>query len=188
MAHEVLKKLLVLLFVFASLFAAAQPDSVRASKSLSATSVHVLANAGMVAGKSGRDFQVQAIASVPYKSWFAGIGGGLDYYYWRTVPLFVDVRKTFSKPHALFLYGDAGWDLPWIKKSMGDSWYQQHFESGLYYDIGGGWNFKMGRRNGLLLSTGYSGKNLNEIRNANPAKTKITYALRRITVKLGFQF
>jgi hypothetical protein len=188
MLYGVLKKFILLsAIVCVSLATAAQRDSIPISKILVKPSLQVLANAGIVSGKSGRDLQVQAIPGVQYSGWFAGIGGGLDYYFWRTVPLFVDVRKTFSNPH-VFLYGDAGWDLPWIKKSSNFFGYQQKFKAGLYYDVGAGWNFKIHKTNSLLLSAGYTEKKVNEIRLSNFDKTKLLYELRRISIKVGFQF
>ncbi len=187
MAHGVLKKLLLQsLFATASLFAFAQQDSMGFSKSFSKPSFQVLLNAGLLTGKSGRDFQAQIIPGMHYSTWFAGIGAGVDYYYWRTVPLFIDLRKTFSKAHAFFLYGDVGWNLPWIKKQ--NTWYQQKFKSGLYYDVGGGLHFKLNKQNSLLLSVGYSEKKINEIRTTGFDKTKLAYDLRRISIKVGFQF
>src|SRR3954451_20111827 len=98
MAHGDLKKLVFpLLFMCTSFYAVAQLDTMGISKSCSKPLFQLVVNAGLLVGKSGRDFQVQAIPGIQYKSWFAGAGSGLDYYYWRTVPLFFDVRKTFSK-------------------------------------------------------------------------------------------
>src|SRR6476469_1213545 len=186
MAHGVLKKLLLPLFMFVSLVTAAQQDSMGVSKSSKVASFQMLANVGLIAGKSGRDVQVQAIPQMQYRSWIAGVGVGLDYYYWRTVPLFVDVRKTFSKAYAPFLYGDIGWNVPWIKKQK--VWYDSHYKTGVYYDVGGGWNFKVNQHNSLLLSSGYTLKKIHEVRTTNFDKTKLDYELRRISIKVGFQF
>ena len=57
---------------------------------------HSINNIGLLEGQSGAAFQAQTINGFQKRSWFAGIGVGLDYYRYRTIPLFVDVRKEFG--------------------------------------------------------------------------------------------
>lgn len=199
MKHGLLKKLAAAPFLFICFFAGAQQDSMGISKSLkTALRFHSITNIGLLAGASDRDLQIQTIAGLQYKTWFAGAGAGLDYYYFRGVPLFLDVRKTFSKAHAFFVYTDIGWHLPRIKKEQQTAtWYTSDFKKGLYYDVGAGWNFKLNRRNALLFSAGYSVKKLREIQKSNfipPGAdeelytSRLDYDLRRISIKAGFQF
>ena len=64
---------------------------------------------GIVTGESGTDLQLQFVNGVTYKILFAGAGIGLDYYYERSVPLFLDLRgKVFNRPSAPFLFADGG--------------------------------------------------------------------------------
>jgi hypothetical protein len=197
MAHGVLKKLMpVLLFLLFGIYAASQQDSIAHQKQ--APAFHVIVNGGVVAGASGRDALVQLVPGVAYKGWFAGVGSGLDYYYWRGVPLFLDVRKVFQTPIPFFLYSDVGWHFPWIEDTYKiDDWYLEDFNKGLYYDVGAGWHVKIRRRHALLLSVGYSGKKVTNIRTllnipqeADQRLYTTTYAydLRRVSIKLGFEF
>lgn len=196
--HEVFKKLLLaLLLAIPGFFAAAQEDSTsRLKLSKKALRFQSITSVGVLAGQSGRDLQLQTVAGVQHKTWFAGIGTGLDYYYLRGVPLFADVRKHFQYAMPLFLYGDVGVQLPWMKGPRSDGWYETVYKTGLYYDVGAGCRFKIGIRRYLLLSAGYSGKTMQETTKstfvpeppASTTTTKTFYNLRRISIKAGFQF
>ncbi|HVY74956.1 MAG TPA: hypothetical protein VG890_09015, partial [Puia sp.] len=69
---------------------------------------HSINQVGLLEGESGSSWQLQTVNGMSYKSWFAGIGVGLDYYRLRGIPLFLDLRKTFghsrNKP---FVYADG---------------------------------------------------------------------------------
>ena len=197
MAHGVLKKLMpVLLFLVFTISAAAQQDSMVHQKQ--APVFHVIVNGGVLAGSSGRDALVQLVPGIAYKGWFAGVGSGLDYYYWRGVPVFLDVRKVFQNSIPFFLYSDVGWHFPWIEDAYKtDNWYTEDFNKGLYYDVGAGYHVKIGRSHALLLSVGYSGKKVTSIRkllnipqdtDERLYTTKFDYNLHRVAIKLGFQF
>jgi hypothetical protein len=200
MGYGVLKKLrFILLMLFCSTVAAAQSDSMALSKSLKSKPVfHAVLNASLVAGASGRDLQLHAISGGQYKTWFAGVGAGLDYYYLRSVPVFFQLRKTFSKPHMPFLYINAGGNIPYMKEAQKrvEGWYTSRFKMRAYYDLGAGWLFSLNRRNAILISGGYSTKRLYEIQrllNQPPGTndelytTRIHYTLRRLAVTVGFQ-
>src|ERR1700712_5956221 len=78
-------------------------------KSTTPWNFHSINNIGLLEGQTGSSFQIQTVNGAQYKSWFAGIGLGLDYYRYRTVPLFLDLRKEFGKSsNRLFLYADMG--------------------------------------------------------------------------------
>jgi hypothetical protein len=194
MKHGVLKKLLLATWlIMHGLFAMAQQDSMmRKIKTLNKPVFHAIANAGLIAGASDRDLQLQAITGVGYQTWLAGVGAGLDYYYVRSVPLFIEVRKQFKKSMPLFAYADAGVNFPWVEnKEEMQAWgYKSDFKSGLYYDFGAGWHYEIGKRNKLLFSVGYAGKKIREVQTTtfNNTITKLEYNLRRISIKVGFQF
>ncbi len=57
---------------------------------------HSINNIGLLEGQTGSAFQLQSINGMQYKSWYAGIGLGLDFYRYRTIPLFIDFRKEFG--------------------------------------------------------------------------------------------
>ena len=192
MRHGVLKKFAAVAGLLCCGFVAtAQPDSMGFLKSWQKPCFHAIANVSLLAGESGRALHLQAIPGLQYKTWFAGIGAGLDYYYLRSVPLFIDVRKQFQKSIPLYAYADAGYNIPWIKESERNTeWYRFDFKSGFYYDVGAGWQYQIGKRNKLLFAVGYAGKRLREKQTflLDSSITRLRYDLRRLSVKVGFQF
>ena len=63
---------------------------------------------GLMEGQK-ESFLVQTIHGIRTRSWFGGVGVGIDGYRVRSIPLFLDVRKTFGKKaNALFAYADGG--------------------------------------------------------------------------------
>src|SRR5215217_449754 len=200
MRYGVLKKLrLITLMLCCSTIAAAQGDSMAVSKTMKGKPMfHAVLNAGLVTGASDHDLNLQFISGGEYKTWFAGIGAGLDYYYLRTVPLFFHARKTFSNPYIPFLYGNVGWNIPCLKKEQKQAniWYTSHFETKGYFELGAGWFFPLNGRNAILVSAGYSNKRMYEIQktlNQPPGTndelytTRIQYTLRRMMLTVGFQ-
>src|SRR5664279_970813 len=66
-------------------------------------------NLGLLEGQAGSAFQLQTLNGVQSNSWFAGLGIGLDYYRYRTIPLFLEIRKEFGKQqNKPFVYMDGG--------------------------------------------------------------------------------
>jgi hypothetical protein len=200
MEYGVLKKLrLITVLLCCSFIAAAQGDSTSISKSLNSKPVfHAVLNAGLVTGASDHDLHLQFINGLQYKTWFAGVGAGLDYYYLRSVPLFFHGRKTFSDPYIPFLYGNVGWNMPWLKKEQKQEnvWYTSDFKTKGYFELGAGWFFTLNRRNAILVSAGYSNKRMYEMQrslmqppgtNDELYTTRIEYTLRRMMITIGFQ-
>jgi hypothetical protein len=186
--HGVLKKLLIVLLLLSGTCAVAQPDSMGIIKmEKTPPAFGALLQAGLLAGGSGRYMQVQTAAGLQYKTWFVGAGAGIDYYYLRSIPVFVSARKLFQNRIPLFLYADAGWNIPWVKKDKTITWYTSDFKSGLYYDGGLGWQVKLSKRHALSLSAGYSGKKIREARATLYDTTQLVYSLRRYSFKIGFQ-
>ena len=152
-----------------------------------------------MAGSPGAELLLQSINGIRYKTWFAGIGVGIDYYERKSYPFFFDIRKDFSnKPTTFFAYADAGFHIPYKKTEKESEWYSASYSNGVYTDIGGG--IKIGFRNAkagrLLVSSGYSYKYAERVRaytsvcpGGCPANfyTYTSY-LHRFSMKLGWQF
>jgi hypothetical protein len=168
---------------------------------------HSLNNVGLLEAQAGSAFQLQTVNGVQHKSWFAGAGVGLDFYRYRTIPLFIDLRKEFGKTaNKLFVYTDLGRNFSWVtdkEKSLYVA--DDQFSHGLYADIGLGYKIAVGKSQAFLLSLGYSYKNLSESYatiyyypglpsfTGNPeqmesAGNRISYSLIRLSIKMGWQF
>lgn len=154
--------------------------------------------AGVLNGSKGAYLQLQTINGIRYKTWFAGIGAGIDYYTHRGFPVFLDVRKdVFNKRSTPFLYADAGIHLVNNAKEKLSEWYQNTYSNGFYGDAGIGYKLGFRSAGGLLVSAGYSYKNINrryEYINTcgtpNCYEDYFTYKnyYHRLSLKLGWQF
>lgn len=165
---------------------------------------HSINNVGMVIGKTDKNLQLQTINGIKYKTYSAGIGIGLDNYYFKTVPLFVDLRKDLlNKKMTPFAYVDLGASIPGDRAKV-DTWTTSYYNSGFFYDMGLGYSFPVKGRFAVNISAGYSQKVLNEDRensgwmwrdyiagggiSAYKDTTYYSYTLRRISLKVGFSF
>ncbi|MGZ8558405.1 MAG: hypothetical protein ACXWWC_08740 [Chitinophagaceae bacterium] len=152
---------------------------------------------GLIEGQAGSAFQLQTINGVQNKGWFTGVGTGLDYYRYRSIPLFINISKFLFTGQKFFVSGNGGVNFPWLK-SEASGWNiisvnypaKVFFESGIGYKIG-----KSG--NGMIINAGYSYKHIREkIQVTNPCTNspcpelyeKNDYHLRRVSLKIGYMF
>ena len=128
---------------------------------------HSINNIGLLEGQTGSAFQLQSINGMQYKSWYGGIGLGLDFYRYRTIPLFIDFRKEFGNSiNKFFAYADGGVNFCWLTDNEKNMYLMDdHFDTGFYTDLGMGYKMGIGKTNHLLLSIGYSLKKLKETYN-----------------------
>jgi hypothetical protein len=153
---------------------------------------------GLLHGSKGGFFLIQTINGIRYKTWFAGLGAGLDFYYRPGIPLFIDVRKDiFDKPSTPFLYADGGIHLVGKRVQKDGNFWQNTYKNSFYADAGIGYAFRSHTKIRWLISSGYSYKNLRSTREpispcTMPPCTITYYAyesyFHRLSVKLGVQF
>jgi hypothetical protein len=157
---------------------------------------------GIVEGENGSSFQMQTIHGLSYKSWYAGLGAGLDYYRYRSVPVFFSLnRDIIIRSKTFFLSGDAGVNYPWVKNGHVSIWWaptEQEYKRGLYWATGIGYKaFFKNKKDAILINLGYSYKQLKQetvsttVCNEPPCQVDIetfNYRMRRISVRLGWQF
>ena len=159
---------------------------------------HSINNVGLLEGQTGSAFQLQSINGMQYRSWYMGIGLGLDFYRYRTIPLFLDVRKEFGRGvNKFFAYADGGVNFAWLTDNEKTMYLtDDHFDNGFYTDLGLGYKIDVGKTNHLLLSIGYSLKKLRETYQAYdylPPDNTLEmdhndYTLNRLTLKIGWEF
>jgi hypothetical protein len=151
---------------------------------------------GIVTGQTVTALQMQLINGISYKLFFAGAGVGLDYYYERSVPIFLDLRvKIFNKAASPFVYADGGYSFLWQKEKDAS---QVDSDGGLFYELGIGYEVTVNKKIKILLAGGYSYKALSKTMNEMPwlsawpppkeAIRNYDYSLQRISVKAGFSF
>lgn len=127
------------------------------NKQQTAFNFHSLNQVGLLNGEKGSSFQLQSINGFQYKRIFAGIGVGLDYYQYRSFPVFADTRYYFGKNNrGFFAFADAGLNYVWDKTQF--VYYKQNFKPTFYGGFGVG--YAAGLKNGMafLLNAGYSYK------------------------------
>jgi hypothetical protein len=163
----------------------------------------------MINGNGAVSAGIQSVNGFAFNNWFTGIGVGLDFYRYRSVPIFVDVKRYFNirNGNALFIYGDGGYNFPWNKNETEAfsqwSWptkVHTDAKGGAYMDAGVGYAVKLKKGNALLLSAGYSHKYFSEKVTTTywiggiagnieqTEKDSYTYSLNRIMIKAGWQF
>jgi hypothetical protein len=134
-----IRLLLLLLFVAPALNASAQKKF----------DFHSHNTVGLLEGENGSAFQLQSVNGFQYKTWFAGIGTGLDYYYFRSVPLFLSLQKdVWQKNRTLFFNVDGGMNFFWddeTEASRFNNIIKSDFKPSLY--CGGGIGYKIGLKN-----------------------------------------
>ena len=189
-----MKKLLILPIIFISCLvpASAQQNEKRSCN----CGFQTMLNAGVMEGQSGGDFFIQSVNGFQYKGWFAGIGAGLDYYKFRSIPLFLDIRKDILRKNVSpFIYADGGISFPWSKDNETYFW-EAEMSRGLYYDAGIGINFAAGKKQGLQASLGYSYKYTKETATwpmqcltfpCPQYKQSRSYDLSRLALKIGWR-
>ncbi len=155
---------------------------------------------GIIIGENRSYGLFQTVNGLMYQKWFAGIGAGYDYYYYTTIPLFIDARRYLGKRNKGFLYADLGYNFPGKNKpgkEISSSYSSYHFTGGVYSDIGAGYRIKFIKKSSLLISGGYSYKTIhNKIGVTNPCLiapcpeniSNYNYDFSRIVLKAGIQF
>ena len=152
---------------------------------------------GLLEGESGPSWHIQTVNGVYYKTWFAGLGVGLDSYTMRTIPLFLDIRKEiFAKRRTPFLYADAGIHFDWLKSKEKPWSGSGEYNRGFYYDAGVGYKLGLGKRDAVLVSAGFSMKALRETRfiflqciqqPCNSTEEYYDYKFSRLSLKIGWE-
>ena len=167
---------------------------------------HSVEQGALINGNQAVSGALQTVNGIGYGNWFAGIGAGIDFYRYRSVPLFLSLRRSLDMKNGnkLFAYADGGYNLPWVTKDEPVfsiwGWPSQtdyKYKGGLYMDAGLGYAVHIKGGNAFLLSTGYSHKYFSEKRittsvtgeNTETADIqKFTYSMHRLMIKLGWQF
>ena len=158
--------------------------------------------AGLLEGANGSALQLQTINGMKYKTFFAGLGTGLDWYYQRSIPFFLSLNKEFFNKNkkSIYIAANVGLNFPWREKTPDDWDYGAYgkYHSGSYWSSGIGYRIGVGKNNdAVLLQLGYSYKHLSEKITSvlpcfNPPCPENTerydFYLRRLSVMLGWSF
>lgn len=160
---------------------------------------------GLLVGQTGSKFQIQTVNGIRFDTWFAGLGVGLDWYYQRSIPVFVSMSKDFLKKarRNFYVSGDGGMNFPWQKETNQPVWGYKtdKLVNGIYWAAGFGYKLGVGKQqDAILMQIGYSYKHGGEEQKASQIATypinqpllrptdRYDYRLRTVSIKLGYQF
>lgn len=168
----------------------------------------VSAEAALLNGDNHVNGQLLLTTGYEFKGWLIGTGSGFDYYKYRTVPVFLDVKKYFGKGNRqLFVYAKGGTDIAWPtgnQKNLrtGGGWWGwsspsgSMFKNGVYTDLGFGYTLFNSKHRGFFTALGYSTKTMTEIYEEQvwngvttiPVKRTLDYTMNRIVFRMGYKF
>ena len=152
--------------------------------------------AGVLEGEKGGFFQLQWLNGINYKTWFTGIGIGLDHYYIRSVPFVLQLEKRLSyKPSSFFVYGNGGLNFHWSTNKSD----QTGMKKDWIMEIGAGYKVPAFKKNTFLLSAGYSIKHIRQSVAGWPVTfdpvfsyldytQHYSYSFRILSIKMGIEF
>jgi hypothetical protein len=158
---------------------------------------------GITSGENGTNPKLQTINGFRIGKWFTGIGTGIDWYYQRSIPLFLSADRYFSiKPRRSFLIsGDAGINFPWKQDNYYNYWNyydNSKMTPGFYWATGLGYRIGVGKQNdALLLHVGYINKLYKEkstytvpclIAPCPVNEESFNYNLKGVSIKIGYGF
>ena len=158
---------------------------------------------GSVWGSSQNVVVFQTINGVAYKNWNVGLGLAFDGYGSQSTPIFVDVRRCVAKNSNVFVYADAGINIPWRTTNFPKtySWNNEDafkLNTTFYAEAGLGLKKQIANKTFFVASLGYSYKHFSYIeQNAyswgiggSDGKTDYAYDYyyKRLALRLGIQF
>ena len=156
---------------------------------------------GALGGEFDAAFQFNTINGIQYGLNFIGIGTGIDYYYIRTVPMFLSLGRYLNeRKRSLFLTLDGGTNFVWDKSTANRfNFFRDDgdFTPSLYYGAHAGYKLGINKKGSVLMSIGYSAKKIKEkLSTTGPcffppcpeSDQKINYKFNRFTFRLGWMF
>lgn len=158
--------------------------------------------AGLMHGETTDNFHLEAMTGVKYATWQLTAGAGIDCYYWRSVPLFINLSKDLmNRKRTPFISCGFGTNLPWIKNLEDYEWEEFEYHKGFYGIVEAGYRMPVNNKTSLSLSLGYSQKNLHAdkiyygIRSPGPPVDKFetsreyySYRFNRLLLSAGLTF
>jgi hypothetical protein len=188
------KNLIGAICFFGLMIQAAQAQEIK----LKFTSINAI---GILNGYGASPFAMETINGIRYKSLSTGIGVAVDNYAYRTIPLFIDVRKRFGK-HGFqpFVFAEMGVSVPLQTDALPKTLYGQpanDLKNGFYGEWGVGLQKQIAKSCAFFVSVGYSYKQF-KYKNYQyyfpvspddnePPYIKYNYSYNRIALRMGVQ-
>lgn len=131
---------------------------------------------GLQAGSYEPSGDMRLNGGINYKGWLIGVGGGLDYYRFKSYPIYAQTRKFIgNKRLKPFVFASAGINFPKetsVSKINFGFWNTliavqpvlYTYKPGAYGELGFGYALLSKKNRGLMMSFCYTQKNLSESR------------------------
>lgn len=165
----------------------------------------VAAEVNLLNGDNHVNGQVNLQVGLQQKTWQFSVGSGFDYYKYRTIPVYVELKKFFGlEQHQLFVFVKGGSTIAWPTETQktlrNTNWWGVYspsmFKNGLFAEGGVGYSLFNKKQHGFYTAAGYSFKSLRESYteqnwNGNilvSTKRSALYQMNRILLKIGYQF
>lgn len=157
---------------------------------------------GILEGEQGGSLQFGAMAGVKLNKWVTSVGGGLDYYGVRSIPVYLNLqRNLYASGKTPFVFAGAGYHFPWLPKNTKETWSwwggDIQTDGGLYYHAGIGYQLPALKKAALFFAASISSKHYQE-EISNPVfcvmepcpeyKEKLAYRFRRLSMTMGLRF
>lgn len=191
----IMKKYLLLIIVGAGIYFPASAQNKKAKYKFSSVNNFIFTG-----GNNSLAGALQSMNGIKKDKWFAGVGVGLDFYLYRSVPISVGASREFgNKKNKFFAYGNMGINVPWLaeeyhlKPNTWDPNRRNEFHNGLYTDAGLGYSFGLKNDQAIQLAIGHSLKTFSEERwfsdwrSPTPLKDTYKYTFSRIVLKVGWK-
>ena len=157
---------------------------------------------GHLEGENGSAFQFTTAAGVQLGSNFLGLGSGIDWYYFRSVPVYLTYQYNLpTGKKRFFVNADAGLNYYWKKKAGISGWtntISDKFYPSTYFETGIGYRtYFKNKKDALLFHIGFGYKKLKEDQETPlvcvmaPCPTTVghfSYKMRRLSIKMGWEF
>ena len=157
----------------------------------------IVAAIGIMGGESEARPVYQLSAGLAFGRYFIGGGFGQDRYKFNSLPIFGDFRVDIGSQRKLFSYLNVGHNFfQKLKKDELSNEITSKLHGGFYFDGGMGLRIKLANNHKVLLSGGFSWKNLTQIRtfpifciggDCPDQIVKDRYGLGRFTTKLSWE-
>lgn len=160
-----------------------------------------LNSVGLLNGQIASTFTMQTINGISYKKASVGIGVGIDNYGYRTIPLFVDFRKSFGnnaiKP---LLFVDFGIGYPVKTDKTSGQWSNVYTNTSVKRSFCGEWGLGIEKALGsgsssFFVTASYSYKKYAYTQIMNwpygpdgTNETRQDYHYNRIALRMGYRF
>jgi hypothetical protein len=159
---------------------------------------HSFNSVQVLMGKSNNSFAVHSVNGVQVKKTFVGIGVGFDYYYHRSVPLFLELRHDISRgERKLQAFVNAGIHIPFANINKIDPGKTGDFKPGRLLAAGLDYYIPF-KKDAVVLGLAYSQKKVTQMVDNNiwnPSLNRIdnvpvkeVYEFNRIWLKIGWAF